>query len=152
MLAALLNRGCLVNGPTNDGWTALHEAAANGHALIVDKLLASGAQVSSVYMPSHTSDVPTFWLSSKQTPCTFSCFIISSYTCYRLTCGRICPDMFPVDSYLHRLVPSPRVMHCSFTHHVSRLSILLLGGCSGEPDAELSACVLDFFLRCDRWT
>lgn len=46
MLAALLNRGCLVNGPTNDGWTALHEAAANGHGLIVDKLIASGAQVS----------------------------------------------------------------------------------------------------------
>lgn len=45
MLAALLNRGSLVNGPTNDGWTALHEAAANGHALIVDKLLATGAQV-----------------------------------------------------------------------------------------------------------
>lgn len=46
MLAALLKRGCQVNAPTNDGWTALHEAAANGHALIVDKLLASGAQVS----------------------------------------------------------------------------------------------------------
>ena len=45
MLAALLKRGCQVNVPTNDGWTALHEAAANGHALIVDKLLASGAQV-----------------------------------------------------------------------------------------------------------
>ena len=45
MLAALLKRGCQVNAPTNDGWTALHEAAANGHALIVDKLLASGAQV-----------------------------------------------------------------------------------------------------------
>ena len=46
MLAALLKRGCQVNAPTNDGWTALHEAAANGHALIVDKLLASGAQAS----------------------------------------------------------------------------------------------------------
>lgn len=46
MLAALLKRGCQVNAPTNDGWTALHEAAANGHALIVDKLLASAAQVS----------------------------------------------------------------------------------------------------------
>ena len=45
MLAALLKRGCQVNAPTNDGWTALHEAAANGHALIVDNLLASGAQV-----------------------------------------------------------------------------------------------------------
>lgn len=47
MLAALLKRGCQVNAPTNDGWTGLHEAAANGHALIVDKLLASGAQVPS---------------------------------------------------------------------------------------------------------
>lgn len=51
MLAALLNRGCLVNGPTNDGWTALHEAAANGHGLIVDKLLASGAQVGDASLP-----------------------------------------------------------------------------------------------------
>ena len=54
MLAALLKRGCQVNAPTNDGWTALHEAAANGHALIVDKLLASGAQAStnhSVLLP-----------------------------------------------------------------------------------------------------
>ena len=52
MLAALLKRGCQVNAPTNDGWTALHEAAANGHALIVDKLLASGAQVKlSCHMP-----------------------------------------------------------------------------------------------------
>ena len=59
MLAALLNRGCLVNGPTNDGWTALHEAAANGHALIVDKLLASGAQVSFVHMSSHALDIPS---------------------------------------------------------------------------------------------
>lgn len=50
MLAALLKRGCQVNAPTNDGWTALHEAAANGHALIVDKLLASGAQAS---LPRH---------------------------------------------------------------------------------------------------
>lgn len=50
MLAALLKRGCQVNAPTNDGWTALHEAAANGHALIVDKLLASGAQAS---IPCH---------------------------------------------------------------------------------------------------
>lgn len=61
MLAALLKRGCQVNAPTNDGWTALHEAAANGHALIVDKLLASGAQASPsslFYMhPSLTASV-----------------------------------------------------------------------------------------------
>ena len=50
MLAALLKRGCQVNAPTNDGWTALHEAAANGHALIVDKLLASGAQASPLHV------------------------------------------------------------------------------------------------------
>ena len=54
MLAALLKRGCQVNAPTNDGWTALHEAAANGHALIVDKLLASAAQVSHLFcLPFH---------------------------------------------------------------------------------------------------
>lgn len=54
MLAALLKRGCQVNAPTNDGWTALHEAAANGHALIVDKLLASAAQVSHPFcLPFH---------------------------------------------------------------------------------------------------
>ena len=58
MLAALLKRGCQVNAPTNDGWTALHEAAANGHALIVDKLLASGAQASktiTLFLPCITS-------------------------------------------------------------------------------------------------
>lgn len=67
MLAALLKRGCQVNAPTNDGWTALHEAAANGHALIVDKLLASGAQAS---LPRH---VPVMQMHCNKSLCPAVC-------------------------------------------------------------------------------
>lgn len=82
MLAALLKRGCQVNAPTNDGWTALHEAAANGHALIVDKLLASAAQVSHpVCLPLHGLPLVNAVLAS----CDFtSC--VHPYVCLAKTC------------------------------------------------------------------
>ena len=80
MLAALLKRGCQVNAPTNDGWTALHEAAANGHALIVDKLLASAAQVShSFHLPFHRLPLVNAVLAFLQLylVCAFICLLDS---------------------------------------------------------------------------
>ena len=45
MVEQLLKAGCEVDAPTNDAWTALHEAASNGHVRIVECLLTAGAQV-----------------------------------------------------------------------------------------------------------
>jgi ankyrin repeat protein len=43
-----------VNLPTNDGWTPLHKAAANGHIEMVKLLLAKGAYRSSEYQDGTT--------------------------------------------------------------------------------------------------
>lgn len=41
----LVAAGCGVDLTTNDGWTALHEAAANGHTPVVQQLLDAAGQV-----------------------------------------------------------------------------------------------------------
>ena len=44
-VARLIAAGCDVDLTTNDGWTALHEAAANGHLGVVQHLLSASTQV-----------------------------------------------------------------------------------------------------------
>ena len=44
-MAQLVAAGCGVDLTTNDGWTALHEAAANGHTVVVQQLLDACSQV-----------------------------------------------------------------------------------------------------------
>lgn len=45
-VSRLIAAGCGVDLTTNDGWTALHEAAANGHLPVVQILLDADSQVS----------------------------------------------------------------------------------------------------------
>lgn len=44
-MARLIAASCDVDLTTNDGWTALHEAAANGHLGVVQHLLSANTQV-----------------------------------------------------------------------------------------------------------
>ena len=44
-VSRLIAAGCGVDLTTNDGWTALHEAAANGHLAVVHILLDANSQV-----------------------------------------------------------------------------------------------------------
>lgn len=52
----LLAAGCGVDLTTNDGWTALHEASANGHNGVVELLLQANSQVMTSAL--HTLPVP----------------------------------------------------------------------------------------------
>jgi ankyrin repeat protein len=42
----LLSAGADVNKLTHDKWTALHEAATNGHVAVSERLLSAGTDVS----------------------------------------------------------------------------------------------------------
>jgi ankyrin repeat protein len=44
MVDALLAAGAEVDATTNDSWTPLHEAALNGQAPVLARLLEAGAQ------------------------------------------------------------------------------------------------------------
>ena len=51
-MARLIAAGCDVDLTTNDGWTALHEAAANGHLGVVQHLLSASTQAGRCPWPS----------------------------------------------------------------------------------------------------
>ena len=50
----MIAAGADVNLPSNDGWSPLHKAAANGHTEIVKLLLAKGAFRNSEYQDGTT--------------------------------------------------------------------------------------------------